>query len=120
MGYSTNIKNSMLEVFVANALYISLHSGDPADSGANELDYNGGIYSRQSVTWLPVANGQASMTGTVSFNVPGGGTTVTHVGFWTSGVGGQGTYIGSADVIDETFNNQGVYQVTALTADLNS
>jgi len=51
------------------------------------------------------------------FDVPGG-TTVKYVGIWDAQSGGN--FMGSADVTDETFANQGTYTVTSAQIDLNA
>lgn len=60
---------------------ISLHSGDPSTSGANEL--SGGGYGRQTVTWNAAAGGQRSSAGPLIFTVAPA-TTIYHFGLWSA------------------------------------
>lgn len=50
--------------------WISLHSADPADTGANEL--TGGGYARQQVAFGAAASGALDNTGAITWSVPAG------------------------------------------------
>lgn len=50
--------------------WISLHSADPGDTGANEL--TGGSYIRQQVAFGAAASGTLSNTGAITWSVPAG------------------------------------------------
>ena len=72
-------------------VYISLHTADPVDTGANEV--TGGNYARIGVTtgtgWNTTTAGTASSTNVAEIVFPASGTvtwsgTVTHVGIWDS------------------------------------
>jgi hypothetical protein len=78
----------------AGTVWVSLHTADPADTGANEV--TGGNYARISVAaagWTKTTGGTASATNTAEIVYPASGTvtwsgTVTHVGIWNaSGAG---------------------------------
>lgn len=56
--------------FPAADPWISLHSADPADTGANEL--TGGGYARQQVAFGAAAAGTLSNTGAITWSVPAG------------------------------------------------
>jgi len=87
-------------------VYVSLHTADPADTGANEV--TGGNYARIAVanaSWTKtsaVATGTASAvnnvditfptSGTVTWSAPGG---VTHVGIWSASTTGPFLYGGA-------------------------
>ncbi len=122
MGYTNAGKNLMLDALkgtnpsVAIA-YASLHTAAPGESGASEVTGGSPAYARKSVTFGTPANGQMSATNQPVFDVPGG-TTVTHVGFWSAVSGG--TFLGWADVTDESFAGQGTYTLTSATLDLNA
>lgn len=61
--------------------YVSLHTGDPGETGANEA--TGGSYARQSGAFGNAAAGAVSNTASVSFTgMPT--ATITHVGIWSS------------------------------------
>lgn len=122
MPYSTVGKNLMLDALrgtnptVALA-YASLHTADPGDTGANEVTGGTPAYARKAVTMGAASAGAIAATNQPVFDVPGG-TTVTHVGFWSAVSGG--TFLGYADVTDEVFASQGTYTLTSATLDLNA
>jgi hypothetical protein len=74
----------------AGTVWVSLHTADPADTGANEV--TGGNYARISVAaagWTKTTSGTASATNTAEIAFPSSGTvtwsgTVTHVGIWAA------------------------------------
>lgn len=74
-------------------LYISLHTADPGDTGANEVSGGSstGVYARIGVAatsgWTTTTAGTASSTNAADIVFPATGTvnwsaTVTHVGIW--------------------------------------
>lgn len=64
------IFNAGSGTFPAADPYISLHSLDPGDTGANEL--TGGSYARQQVAFGAAASGTLSNTGAITWSVPAG------------------------------------------------
>jgi hypothetical protein len=122
MGYTNAGKNLMLDALkgtnptVAIA-YASLHTAAPGESGTSEVTGGSPAYARKSVTFGTPSNGQMAATNQPVFDVPGG-TTVTHVGFWSAVSGG--TFLGWSDVTDESFAGQGTYTLTSATLDLNA
>jgi hypothetical protein len=56
--------------FPTGNVYLSLHSADPADTGANEL--TGGGYARQQTDFTAAAAGTLSNVGAVTWSVPAG------------------------------------------------
>jgi hypothetical protein len=64
------IYNAGAGTFPAADPFISLHSADPADTGANEL--TGGGYARQQVAFGTAASGTLSNTGAITWSVPAG------------------------------------------------
>lgn len=82
------------------ALYLSLHTGDPGDNGANEyVGYSGGL--RLAITFAAAANAAAASGGTSAQQdfTAMGVTTITHVGLWSANTGGafkSGGPLGSA------------------------
>ncbi len=121
MPYSTAGKNLMLDALrgtnptVALA-YASLHTNDPGDTGASEVTGGAPAYARKAVTMGAASAGAIAATNQPVFDVPAE-TTVTHVGFWSAVSGG--TFLGYADVTDETFAAQGTYTLTSAILDLN-
>jgi len=117
MPYSTLGKNAMLDALGALAGFVSLHSGDPADNGANEISGGSPAYIRKAGTWNAAAAGSMDNSNAPVFDVPAS-TTVSYVGFWSAESGG--TFYGAADVTDEVFAGQGTYTLTDADLDLNA
>ena len=122
MPYSTVGKNLMLDALrgtnpTVAVAYASLHTASPGDTGANEVTGGSPAYARKAIAIAVASGGEVGASTQPVFDVPGS-TTVTHVGFWSAVSGG--TFLGSADVTDETFASQGTYTLTSATLDLNS
>jgi len=118
MPYSTDGKNAMLNALGALAVYASLHSADPGDSGANEISGGNPAYARKALTWNTAVAGSMDDSGAERvFDVPPG-TTVSYVGFWSALT--VGTFYGSADVTNEAFTGQGTYTLQDVDLDLNA
>lgn len=95
-------RNNMLTGGLGNAItHISLHSGDPSTTGANELTGGSPAYARKAVTWNAAASGLRTQNGALVFDVPTG-TTVYHVGFWTAITAG--TFLGYFPVGAAAYN----------------
>lgn len=81
------------------ATYISLHSADPAETGANELVPGANAYARQAATFAaPAATVDGgylcSLTVTLTWtNMPA--ATVSHVGVWDAATAGNLLYSGA-------------------------
>jgi len=73
--------------------HVSLHTGNPGGTGANEVA--GAPYSRQPVSWTAAANGQRANDAVINFDVPSG-TTALWVGYWSALNGG--TFYGCSPV----------------------
>jgi len=88
MSISNTWENEILDHIFNNAAapavavpYVSLHDGDPGETGANEI--TGGSYARQSGGFGNAAAGAVANTATIDFtDMPA--VTVTHVGIWSS------------------------------------
>ena len=93
MALSTAGKNVALDAIAAVAGYVSLHTGDPGGTGANEVV--GGSYARQAGTWNAASGGNLDNSNAPSFSVPAS-TTVSHFGLWSAPTGG--TYYGSGSL----------------------
>jgi hypothetical protein len=107
----------MLDHLGTEAVYASLHSADPGDTGANEISGGSPAYARKAITWNAAAAGSMDDSNVPVFDVPAG-TTVAFVGFWSALT--SGTFYGAADVTDESFTNQGTYTLTDADLDLNA
>ena len=84
MGLSNNAKNDMLDALGAEALWVSLHDGDPSTTGANEISGGSPAYARKAIAWNSAASGSMDdSTNGVELDVPAG-TTVSYVGLWSA------------------------------------
>jgi hypothetical protein len=110
MPYSTAGKNKMLDAI--NVSHLSLHTALPGDNGANEV--TGGSYARVTVTEGTASAGSLDLNADSAFSVPAG-TTVTHLGYWSST-----TFLGYSDITDEAFTGAGTYTVIDADLDLNA
>lgn len=107
---STSGKNAALDG--VTMAYLSLHSGDPGATGANnELTGGTPAYARKAATFAAANAASRALSGDVTFDVPAG-STVAYVGIWTAVAG---TYMGCFDVTDEVFASQGQYKLLATT-----
>lgn len=70
--------------------YISLHTGDPSTTGANEATGGSPAYARQQTTWTGGASDGVVPGSEVTIDVPSG--TYTHFGVWTAA--SAGTFVG--------------------------
>lgn len=105
--FSSTAVDDALTATASAGAYISLHSGSPGTTGANEI--TGGSYARAATTWGAAA--ASSLTGSqVTLNVPAG-TTIAYFGVWTAVSGG--TYLeGGPLSAQETFGGAGTYDFT--------
>jgi len=86
MAFSTYIGNKILDAILnATTLngittpYISLHTGDPGLTGANEVA--GGSYIRKSGSFVAAASKAADNDAAIEFNgMPA--AAITHIGIW--------------------------------------
>jgi len=117
MPYSTAGKNSMLDHLGTEAVFASLHTADPGDTGINEVAGGVPAYARKAITWNPAAAGAMDDSNVPVFDVPAG-THVNYVGLWSLVSGG--VFYGSDDVVEEVFGAQGTYTLTDMDLDLNT
>lgn len=112
-GLNTSGRNAAANGVASNVGYVSMHTADPGTTGTSEVTGGTPAYARKAVAWSTASGGVASISGGVTFDVPGS-TTITHVGLWSTATGG--TYYGSAALsASETYGGQGTYNLTALT-----
>lgn len=88
MAFTTATANKILDKILKNTdftpattLYVSLHTADPADTGANEV--TGGSYARQLATFNSAATKATTNVANVDFALMPA-VTVTHVGIWSA------------------------------------
>jgi len=94
MSLSNSYENSMLDhitgrttlTFVAQ-IYVSLHTADPGETGANEFSDSG--YARKAINFNAATTSGAINNGQVDFNsIVDGPVTAAHFGLWTAASGG--------------------------------
>ena len=103
MGLTITELNAMLNARTYNGM--SLHTGDPGTTGANEV--SGGSYARATdLTFGTASNGRRTCSTQPTLDVPAG-TTVDYIGLWNSG-----TFVGSYNATNETFAAAGTYTIT--------
>jgi hypothetical protein len=88
--------NTMLDAGIepGATYYMSLHSGSPSTSGANEI--SGGSYERQAIVFGDADEGmQASTIGVTFSSLPAVSGGLPYFGIWTSSEGGDFTWGGT-------------------------
>lgn len=83
MPYSVVGKNVMLNHLGTLAVFASLHSAYPGDSGANEIAGGSPAYARKAKTWNAAAAASMDDSNAPTFDVPAA-TTVGWIGFWSA------------------------------------
>lgn len=86
MSLTTAVKNAMLDAITIT--HMSLHSGFPGLTGANELSGGSPAYAKKAVTYGAASGSTRTTTGAVNFDVGAG-----HVVRW-EGIYNSGTYLG--------------------------
>ena len=99
-GFSNDAENKLLNhlfngtsvSYAGGNKYISLHTGDPGETGANEVASSLTGYARKLHTSFTTASsGTLSNSGDITFATithSSNSATVTHVGIWDSASGG--------------------------------
>lgn len=89
--FTDTAKNAMLDSTAGTPAWppshLSLHTGDPSTTGANEVTGGSPAYARQAMAWSAASGGSKAMSGTETFDIPAG-TTVRYVGFFSASSGG--------------------------------
>jgi hypothetical protein len=85
MAYSTTVANQALDAVTGGTVncgaFVSLHSGAPGGTGANEL--SGGGYARQACSWNAASARSKTNSSTLAFTTAGS-TAVTNAGTWSA------------------------------------
>lgn len=86
-GLTDTVVHAMLDnQLPAGFAGISLHSGDPGNTGANEISGGSPAYARKTVSLIAAASRAKTYSdGAQTFDIPIG-TSVAYVGVWISGV----------------------------------
>lgn len=113
MGAIVSVRNTMLDAgFPVGSMNVSLHSGNPGESGANELSGGSPAYARMPVTFLAASGGEKTISeASVEFDVPAG-STVQYVGVWS------GSSFVASGKLQTTVNypqNQGQFLLSSMT-----
>ena len=82
MSATVAVRNTMLDAGFPASVTVSIHSGNPGESGANELSGGSPAYARMPATFLAASGGQKAISETsITFDIPSG-STVQYVGVW--------------------------------------
>lgn len=115
-GLSNYLENELLDQIFRNSaapaitsVWISLHSGDPGETGVFEISGNG--YIRKTSGFDVASNGATANSNLVSFSgMPA--LTVTHVGLWDASGAGAGNFLGGGSFsASKTTNLNDVFQI---------
>lgn len=118
MAFSNSGKNLMLDALGVAVTHVSLHSGDPSTTGANEISGGTPAYARQAIDWGAASSGAMAIDGVLTFDVPAS-TTVSYFGMWSASSGG--TFYGGAALDDsEAFTAQGQFVFDTLSLQINN
>lgn len=114
MPWETGALDVMSDAMAADINAISIHTADPAGTGANEV--TGGGYARQVPSWNAAGgDGTADLTTTLAFSGPAS-QAVTHYGCWAGA-----TFRGGFPLTgDLAFNASGELNVTEITIPLTN
>jgi hypothetical protein len=96
MPLSANGETTVLAALLAGR-FISLHTGDPGNTGASEVA--GGSYARQSATFTNAGSNPTVASNNALIQYPTATAawgTITHFGIWSAASGG--TFYGGAAV----------------------
>lgn len=101
------------------AVYCSLHTADPGETGASEA--TGGSYARQAITFAAASNPggtKATSADLVFTSMPA--STITHVGVWDASSAGN-FLVGGALAASKTLNAGDTFRITSgnLTVSLD-
>ena len=108
MAFMETYLNIALDAMTAAADSVSLHTGDPSTTGANEL--SGGGYSRQTPDWTVASGAAVEINDPLVYSIPAGNV-IEYVGLWDGT-----TWRGSIALEEEEpFNNDGELTIQTLT-----
>jgi len=121
MSISNYAENKILDHVLRNvaftsptSVYVSLHSADPGETGANEI--SGGSYVRKVAAFTAAASGATETSATLTWSdMPA--VTLTHVAIWDASTAGNCLWVGalsSAKVV----NSGDTFQMAAGDLDV--
>lgn len=108
MASSIDALNRAYNATAGTVTHLSLHTGDPGATGANEV--TGGTYARVARGYGPPTAGAGNITSSATFDIPSG-TTVSHWGAWDGS-----TFLFGRDLdVPQTFATDGTYTLISAT-----
>lgn len=112
MALNDTALNAMADHLASVATHISLHTADPGVGGANE----DATVVRQAAGWNAASGGDIAISSARNFTGGTASGACTHVGLWSNGTNGTGTFYGGYALSgDQAFNAAGEYTVNTLT-----
>lgn len=124
MALSTNGRNVAVDGLATASKFVSLHTGNPGDTGDAEITGGSPAYARKAATWSTAVSGVRSLTSAVTFDVPAG-SAVSYFGIWSAATGG--VFYGAETLRDtdnnpvvESFGGQGTYTLTVASLAINN
>ncbi len=121
MSRSVYLRNAILDAlgnntsFAVAQVYVSLHTGDPGLTGANEVI--GGSYAREAVSFGAASGGAMENDALVRFDsVPAG--TITHLGLWDAASAGNFLW-GGALTASKTQNDGDPFEFASGAIDVS-
>lgn len=109
MAFTNATKEAAALAVTGLGNWISLHTGDPSTTGANEATGGSPAYARKQTTWTGGSSDGSVPGSQVTFDAPAG--TYTHMGIWTAST--SGTFVaGFALSSSVTLGAQGQVLVT--------
>ncbi len=105
MAYTNAAKEAAALAVAALGTSLSLHTGDPGTTGANEATGGAPAYARKTTTWSGGASDGVVAGTPVTFDVPAG--TYTWLGLWNGS-----TFIGGLKLASSTGALPGQQTVT--------
>lgn len=116
VGYQNAGKVVALTALGTAAKTVSLHTGDPGTTGANELSGGTPAYAQQSATWTTPTTDTLALSNQPTWNVPAG-STVSHVAFRDT----SGNVLWSRALPNsETYAGQGTYTLLSASETLTT
>lgn len=102
MGFTNATANKIIDKILRNtdfvhptSVYVSLHEGDPGQTGANEV--SGGGYNRKLISFSAAVAKTSANAADIEFpDMPT--STITHIGLWSAASAGNFWWGGSLTV----------------------
>ncbi len=95
--FGNAIANAMMTQLAAAGVFVSLHTDDPATTGANELVGDG--YARKAVTWSAASGQQVANSNVITFGPASAEwEEAAYMGLWSAVSGG--TFIAGTELTD--------------------